>query len=52
MESNSKQLARIGEEEIIHELDVHHLQKLGIKRVWAHKTEMSLTATCLFQQAR
>ena len=29
-ESNSHQLARIGEEEIFHELDVHHVYKVGI----------------------
>ena len=32
-ESNSHQLARIGEKKIFHELDVHHVfQKVGIKR--------------------
>ena len=41
-----------GEKKIFHELDVHHVQKVGIKRFWAHKTEMSLTATSLFQQVR
>ena len=41
-----------GEKKIFYEVDVHHVQKVGIKRFWAHKTEMSLTATCLFQQAR
>ena len=32
VESNSQQLARIGEKKIFHELDVHHVQKVGIKR--------------------
>ena len=31
-ESNSHQLARIGEKKILYELDVHHVQKPGIKR--------------------
>ena len=38
------QLARIGEKKIFHELDVHHVQKVGIKRFWAQEAEMSLTA--------
>ena len=29
-ESNSHQLARIGEKNIFHELDVHHVEKAGI----------------------
>ena len=43
-ESNSHQLARIGEKKIFHELDVHHVYKVGIKRFWAQEDEMSLTA--------
>ena len=35
-----------------HELDVHYVQKGGIKRVWAQVAEMSLTPTSVFQQAR
>ena len=34
-EPNSHQLARIDENKIFHELDVHHVQKVGIKRFWA-----------------
>ena len=34
-ESNSQQLAEIGEKKIFHELDVHHVQEVGIKRFWA-----------------
>ena len=48
-ESNSHQLARIGEKKIFHELDVHHVQKVGIKRFWAQEAEMSLTC---YQLAR
>ena len=51
-ESNSQQLAGIGEKKIFHEIDVHHVQKVGIKRFWAQEAEMSLTAISLFQQAR
>ena len=43
-ESNSHQLARIGEKKIFHELDVHQVYKVGIKRFWAQQAEMSLTA--------
>ena len=35
-----------------HELDVHYVQKVGIKRFWTQETEMSLTATSVFQRAR
>ena len=43
-ESNSHQLARIGEKNIFHELDVHHVYKVGIKRFSAQESEMSLAA--------
>ena len=36
-ESNSNQLARIGERNIFHELDVHHVQEVGIKRFLAQE---------------
>ena len=48
-ESNSQKFARIGEKKIFHALDVHLLQKEGIKRFWAQEAEMSLTA---YQLAR
>ena len=51
-ESNSYQLAGIGEKKIFHELDVHHVQKAGIKRFWAQEAEMSLTAFSLLESAR
>ena len=35
-----------------HELDVHYVYKVGIKRFLAQEAEMSLTATGVFQQAR
>ena len=39
-ESNSHLLARIGEKRIFHQLNVHHVQKVGIKRFWAQEAEM------------
>ena len=41
-ESKSHQLAGIGEKKIFHELDVHHVKKVGIKRFCAQEAEMSL----------
>ena len=43
-ESNSHQLARIGEKIIFHEHDVHHVYKVGITCFWAQDDKMSLTA--------
>ena len=43
-ESNSHQLALMGEKKIFHEPDVHHVKKVGIKRFCALEAEMSLTA--------
>ena len=40
-ESNSHQLAGIEEKKIFHELDVHHVKKVGIKRFCAQEAEMS-----------
>ena len=51
-ESNTHQLARIGEKKIFHELDVHHCQKVGIKRFCAQESEMSLTTICSLESAR
>ena len=51
-ESNSHQLAGIGEKKIFHELDVHHVKKVGIKRFWPQKAEMSLTAIISLESAR
>ena len=51
-ESNSHQLARIGERKIFHELDVHHVQTVGIKRFPAQEAEMSLTAMSSLESAR
>ena len=51
-ESNSHQLDGIGEKNIFHELDVHHLKKVGIKRFCAQEAEMSLTAISSLESAR
>ena len=51
-ESNSHQLAGIGEKKIFHELDVHHVKKVGIKRFCAQEAEMSLTAISSLESSR
>ena len=51
-ESNSNQLARIGEKKIFHELEVHYVQKVGIKRFWAQEAKVSLTAISSLESAR
>ena len=51
-ESNSHQLAGIGEKKIFHELDVHYVKKVGIKRFCDQKAEMSRTAMRSLESAR
>ena len=51
-ESNSLKLARIGGMKIFHQLDVHHVWKIGIKRFWAQEVKMSLTAISSLESAR
>ena len=51
-ESNSHQLAGIGEKKIFHELDVHHVYKVRITCFWAQDTKMSLTAISSLESAR
>ena len=51
-ESNSDELARIGEKKIFHELDVHHVLKMKSKRFWVYQGEMSQTAMRLLESAR
>ena len=50
-ESNSHQDARIGEKKIFHELDVHNVMNVEIKRFWAQEAEMSLTAISSLESA-
>ena len=52
IESNSNKLARIHAKNIFHELDVHHVCRVGIKRFWAQEAEMSLTAFSSLESAR
>ena len=51
-ESNSYELAGIGEKKIFHELYVHHVKKVGFERFCAQEAEMSITAMCLLESAR
>ena len=51
-ESNSHQLAGIGERKIFQELDVHHVLEVRIKRVWAQEAKISLTANTSLESAR
>ena len=51
-ESNSHQLARIGEKKIFYELDVHHVYKVGITCFWAQVAKMSLTVISSLESAR
>ena len=51
-ESNSHQLAGIGEKKIFHELDVHHVKKVGIKRFCAQEAGMSRTAMSSHESAK
>ena len=51
-ESNSHQLARIGQKKIFHETDVHHVLKVGNIRFWAQEAEMSLIAISSLQSAK
>ena len=51
-ESKIHQLARIGEKKIFHVLDVHHVQKVGIKRFFAQEAEKDLTANSSLESTR
>ena len=51
-ESNRHLLAGIAEKKIFHELEVHHVKKVGIKRFWAQEAKMSLTANGSPESAR
>ena len=51
-ESNNHELARIGKKKIFHELGVHHVKKVGIKRFGAQEAEMSRTAISSLESAR
>ena len=51
-ESNTHELALIGEKKIFHELVVHHVYSVGITCFWAQDTKMSLTAIRSLESAR
>ena len=51
-ESNSHPLARMDEKKVFHELNVHHVYKVGIKRFCAQEAEMSLRANSSLERAR
>ena len=51
-ESNSHQLAGMGEKKIFQELDVHHVKKVGIKRFCAKEAEISRIAMSSLEAAR
>ena len=40
------------EKKIFHEIDVHHVWKIGIKRFWAQEAKMSLTTNSSLESAR
>ena len=50
-ESNSQKLPETGEKKIFHELDVHHVYKVGNKRFRAQEAEVSLTANSSLKSA-
>ena len=51
-ESKTHQLPGIGEKKIFHELDVHHVKKVGIKRFCTQEAEMNRTAMSSLESAR
>ena len=51
-QSNSHQLALIGEKIVFHELDVHHVWKVRIKCFLPQAAEMSLTAISSLESTR
>ena len=51
-ESNSQYPDRIGEKNIFHQLDLHHVYKVGITCFWAQDAKMSLTAIRSLESAR
>ena len=51
-ESNSHQIAPFSQKKIFHELDVHHVYKVGITCFWAQDAKISLTAISWLESAR
>ena len=52
MSLTANPLVRMAEKKIFHELDVHQVYKVGIKRFCAQETEMSLTAIHSLESTR
>ena len=52
MSVRAKKLAPIHEKKIFHELDVHHVYKVGIKRFWAQQANMSPSGKSSMESAR
>ena len=51
-ESNSHPLGRTSEKKIFHEVDVHHVLKVGMRRFWFQEAKMSLTAISSLESER
>ena len=51
-ESKCQRLAPIREKKIYHELEVHHVYEVGMKRFWAQQAKMSLSAKSSLESAR
>ena len=52
MSLTAKSSLELARRKFLHELDVHHVWKVGIKRFWAQEAEMSLTASSPLKSAR
>ena len=51
-EAKCQRLAPIREKKIYHELEVHHVYEVGMKRFWAQQAKMSLSAESSLESAR
>ena len=51
-ECKCQKLAPIREKKIYHELEVHHVYEVGMKRFWAQQAKMSLSAKSSLESAR
>ena len=51
-ESKFQKLAPIDKKKIFYEFDVHHVKKVGIKRFWAQKAKMRVSAKSSLQSTR
>ena len=51
-ECKCQKLAQIREKKIYHEVEVHHVYEVGMKRFWAQQAKMSLSAKSSLESAR